>query len=101
MRVLGSERLSSDLPYSTQWIEDEDVAAVISVLKSGWLTQGPAIEAFEQALAALEQNHDFLLSGEVFTPEVIRTWIDFKRRNEVDALRLRPHPYEFCLYYDI
>lgn len=52
MRVLGSERLSSDLPYSTQWIEDEDVAAVISVLKSGWLTQGPAIEAFEQALAA-------------------------------------------------
>ena len=38
--------------------------------------------------------------GRVY-PDVIKTWIDYKRENEVDALRLRPHPYEFCLYYDI
>jgi glutamine synthetase len=54
-----------------------------------------------EALAALERDHQFLLKGDVFTPDVIKTWIEYKRENEVDALRLRPHPYEFCLYYDI
>lgn len=57
--------------------------------------------SLEQALDALEGDHDFLLRGEVFTKDVIETWIDYKRKNEVDAMRLRPHPYEFCLYYDI
>lgn len=53
------------------------------------------------ALDALEVDHDFLLRGDVFTSDVVETWISYKRENEVDALRLRPHPYEFCLYYDI
>lgn len=53
------------------------------------------------ALDALEKDHDFLLKGDVFTEDVIETWIEYKRTNEVDALRLRPHPYEFALYYDI
>jgi glutamine synthetase len=53
------------------------------------------------ALAALEQDHDFLLRGDVFTDDVLSTWIAYKRKQEVDPLRLRPHPYEFCLYYDI
>jgi glutamine synthetase len=57
--------------------------------------------SLDVALDALEENHDFLLRGDVFTPDVIETWISYKRKNEVDALRLRPHPYEFCLYYDI
>lgn len=57
--------------------------------------------SLDEALNALEKNHDFLLRGDVFTPDVIETWISYKRKNEVDALRLRPHPYEFCLYYDI
>ena len=57
--------------------------------------------ALDAALDALERDHDFLLRGDVFTPDVIETWIDYKRKNEVDAVRLRPHPYEFCLYYDI
>jgi glutamine synthetase len=57
--------------------------------------------ALDEALNALEANHDFLLRGDVFTEDVIKTWIDYKRKNEVDAIRLRPHPYEFCLYYDI
>jgi glutamine synthetase len=57
--------------------------------------------SLEQALQALEDDHEFLLRGSVFTPDVIRTWIDYKMTNEVDALRLRPHPYEFAMYYDI
>ena len=54
-----------------------------------------------EALDALERDHEFLLRGDVFTEDVISTWIAYKRENEVDAMRLRPHPYEFCLYYDI
>ena len=57
--------------------------------------------SLDAALDALEQDHEFLLRGDVFTQDVIDTWIWYKRTNEVDALRLRPHPYEFCLYYDI
>src|SRR5690606_14599993 len=53
------------------------------------------------ALDALESNHDFLLEGGVFTSDVIETWISYKRENEIEALRLRPHPYEFALYYDV
>jgi len=53
------------------------------------------------ALSALREDHGFLLRGDVFTPDVIDTWIWYKTENEVDALRLRPHPYEFCMYYDI
>jgi glutamine synthetase len=54
-----------------------------------------------EALDALEADHDFLLAGGVFTPDVIDTWINYKRENEVDAINLRPHPYEFALYFDI
>ena len=57
--------------------------------------------SLDEALDALERDHEFLLRGDVFTEDVISTWISYKRENEVDALRLRPHPYEFCLYYDI
>ena len=53
------------------------------------------------ALEALEKDHDFLLQGDVFTEDVIETWIDYKLTNEVLALDLRPHPWEFALYYDI
>ncbi|SFJ85434.1 glutamine synthetase [Amycolatopsis sacchari] len=49
----------------------------------------------------LEADHDFLTEGGVFTPDLIDTWISFKRENEIDPLRLRPHPYEFALYYDV
>jgi glutamine synthetase len=56
--------------------------------------------SLEEALAALEKDHEFLMRGNVFTRDVITTWCDYKRKKEVDPLRLRPHPYEFCLYYD-
>ena len=57
--------------------------------------------SLEAALGALERDHDFLLEGDVFTPDVIDTWLEYKRSNELDAVRLRPHPWEFHLYYDI
>ncbi len=49
----------------------------------------------------LERDHAFLLEGGVFTADLIETWIEYKRKNEIDAIRLRPHPYEFAMYYDI
>ena len=57
--------------------------------------------SLEEALRALEADHDFLLKGDVFTEDVIQAWINYKREEEVDAIRLRPHPYEFALYYDM
>jgi glutamine synthetase len=57
--------------------------------------------SLEEALNCLEEDHAFLLKGDVFTEELIETWIGYKRKNEADAVRLRPHPYEFSLYYDI
>lgn len=57
-------------------------------------------ESLEAALLALEQDCDFLLRGDVFTEDVLRNWIEYKRVNDIAALAARPHPYEFCLYYD-
>ena len=52
------------------------------------------------ALDHLEDDHEFLLAGDVFTPDLIETWIGLKR-GDLNALQQRPHPYEFDLYYDI
>ena len=57
--------------------------------------------SLEEALAALEEDHEFLMKGDVFTEDLIRKWIEYKRENEADQVRLRPHPYEFYLYFDI
>jgi glutamine synthetase len=57
--------------------------------------------SLEQALDALEKDHAYLLEGDVFTPDVIEVWLDYKRTKEIDEVRLRPHPYEFHLYFDI
>jgi glutamine synthetase len=56
--------------------------------------------SLEEALVAMERDADFLLRGDVFTEDVIGTWLKWKREREIDAMRLRPHPYEFCLYFD-
>lgn len=55
----------------------------------------------EEALAALREDHEFLLKGDVFTKDVIDHWIDYKMENEVKEVISRPHPHEFYLYYDI
>jgi glutamine synthetase len=57
--------------------------------------------SLDDALAALEADHDFLLKGDVFTQDAIDMWIEYKRENEVNPVRLRPHPHEFHLYFDI
>jgi glutamine synthetase len=54
-----------------------------------------------EVLDELEADHEYLLDGGVFTPDLIETWVDYKREKEVDPVRLRPTPHEFALYYDI
>ncbi|NOY54303.1 MAG: type I glutamate--ammonia ligase [Deltaproteobacteria bacterium] len=71
-------------------LSPEELAGVPSVPSS-----------LDEALNALEEDHQYLLKGDVFTQDVIDTWLSYKRENEIDAVRLRPHPYEFFLYYDI
>ena len=57
--------------------------------------------SLDEALDALESDHEYLLKGGVFSQDLIDVWIEYKRKNEADAVRMRPHPYEFHLYYDI
>ena len=56
--------------------------------------------SLEEALQALEADHEFLLKGDVFTKDVIENWISYKTENDVNPIRLRPHPYEFYLSFD-
>jgi glutamine synthetase len=71
-------------------LEPEEMKAVPSM---------PA--SLEEALAALEDDHGFLMKGDVFSEDLLESYVAYKRKNEADAVRLRPHPYEFALYYDI
>jgi len=57
--------------------------------------------SLDEALDALHKDHEFLLKGDVFTKDVIEKWIEYKIENEVNAVKLRPHPHEFFLYFDI
>ena len=57
--------------------------------------------SLEASLAALEEDHAFLLKGDVFTQDVIDMWVEYKTANEINPVKLRPHPHEFQLYYDI
>ncbi len=57
--------------------------------------------SLEEAIEELESDHEFLLRGDVFTSDAIQTWIEYKRENEVNPVRMRPHPHEFELYFDI
>jgi glutamine synthetase len=65
------------------------------------LTNIPTVaQSLEGSLQALEEDHDFLLKGGVFTPDLIQTWLEWKYEQEVDPIRMRPHPHEFHLYFD-
>ncbi|MBF6571798.1 MAG: type I glutamate--ammonia ligase, partial [Candidatus Binataceae bacterium] len=76
---------------------DKDIYA----LNPSELEQVPSMPAsLEQALENLRKDHEFLLKGDVFTADLIETWIDYKMTREVSQTRLRPHPYEFALYFD-
>jgi glutamine synthetase len=66
------------------------------------MKQVPSMPAsLDEALTCLEEDHTFLTKGDVFSEELIETFVSYKRKAESDAVRLRPHPYEFALYYDI
>ncbi len=80
---------------------DEDLYELVAHANGS----GPKIEStpgsLGEVLQALERDHEFLLKGGVFTRDLIETWIAYKRERELEAVALRPHPYEFHLYYDI
>ncbi|MGW9551725.1 type I glutamate--ammonia ligase [Citricoccus zhacaiensis] len=57
--------------------------------------------SLEEALRALEEDHEFLLAGDVFTEDLIQAWVEYKRENEILPLSIRPNPYEFELYYGV
>ena len=70
----------------------------LSAQDTAALPQVPA--SLDEALKALEDDHEFLLKGDVFTKDVVENWVRFKTENDVDPVRLRPHPYEFYLSFD-
>ena len=77
---------------------DKDIYA----LSPAELSKVPSVPgSLEGALSALESDHEFLTKGDVFTQDVIEPWLEYKREKEIDSVRLRPHPYEFKLYFDI
>ena len=92
-----------DFPWTstapTVLIVDED-AHVRRLMEVALREEGYAVDVATDGLDALERDHEFLLHGSVFTEDVIETWIDYKRKAEVAAIRVRPHPYEFALYFD-
>ncbi|HSO27427.1 MAG TPA: type I glutamate--ammonia ligase [Anaerolineales bacterium] len=82
-------KIDPGLPMDIDLFEDEAPA----------VTQVPG--SLEAVLQCLEDDHEFLLRGDVFTTDLIHSWVDWKRKNEVDVLRLRPHPVEYVMYYDV
>ena len=72
-------------------MSDETFGPVIPIQRVGSL---------DEAMENLKRDHDFLLKGDVFTEDVVETWLEWKQANEINAIRLRPHPYEYVLYYD-
>jgi glutamine synthetase len=77
---------------------DEDIYELSPEEKAG-IRSTPG--SLQESLDALTRDNAFLLEGDVFTKDLINTWIEYKKKNECDAIALRPHPYEFHLYYDI
>jgi glutamine synthetase len=76
---------------------DKDIYA----LTPAELAEVPSMPAsLDEALNNLKKDHEYLLKGDVFSEDLIETWIDYKMSKEVSAMRLRPHPYEFSLYFD-
>lgn len=77
---------------------DKDIYDLGAEELSDYPATPPSLEA---SLSALRKDHDFLLRGDVFTKDVIDTWINYKQQYEVEALRERPHPWEFAMYFDM
>jgi glutamine synthetase len=77
---------------------DKDIYSLTPQEMSGYqVTPG----SLEEALDCLEEDHEYLLKGDVFTEDAIQVWLAYKRESECSEVALRPHPHEFELYYDI
>ncbi|MCE5296437.1 MAG: type I glutamate--ammonia ligase [Euryarchaeota archaeon] len=85
------KKISPGEPHDTDLFE-------LSIEEAASIKQVPG--SLDKSLEALEADNDFLCQGNVFTHDLIDTWIEYKRVKECDAIRLRPHPWEFFLYYD-
>lgn len=85
-KISPCEPLDKDIYH----LSKEELAAIKSVPSS-----------LSESINALEKDYEFLLAGNVFTKDLIETWIDYKRTKEIDPVRLRPHPWEYHLYFDI
>ncbi len=78
-----------------------------SLTPTSWSRESSPVESkrlpgsLDDALKALEADHDFLLEGDVFSEELLQQWVDYKREMEYYAVRNRPHPYEVTLYFDV
>jgi len=78
---------------------DEDIYELARSARGASIARTPG--SLDEAIAALAKDHAFLLEGGVFTPDLIEMWIETKRRQDIDFVRLRPHPAEFALYYNV
>jgi glutamine synthetase len=78
---------------------DEDIYELADTERGRAIARTPG--SLEESIDALEKDHDFLISDGVFPPDLVETWIDLKREQEIDYIRLRPHPGEFALYYSV
>ena len=78
---------------------DEDIYELAGTERGDAIARTPG--SLDEAIEALERDHEFLLKDDVFPPDLIETWIELKREQEIDFIRLRPHPSEFSLYYGV
>lgn len=78
---------------------DEDIYELAGTERGALISRTP--DSLEAAIDALEGDREFLIADGVFPPDLVQTWIDLKREEEIDFIRLRPHPGEFSLYYDV
>jgi glutamine synthetase len=78
---------------------DEDIYELAATERGRSIERTPS--TLDGALDALEADHEFLLRGGVFTEDVIATWLQMKREEELEFVRLRPHPAEFALYFNV
>ncbi len=84
-----------------QWQLQDSMETLGSLLRQNPADEQAVLAQLDKVLDTLEADHDYLTDGGVFTPDLIETWLDYKRSSELDPIRLRPHPHEFELYFDI
>ncbi len=89
-----------------QYLKEQKIQAVDLKFCDLWSSKQretikPLPTSLEESLTELENDHEFLLAGDVFSCEVLEEWVEHKRKEEIDPVRARPHPYEISLYFDV